>query len=119
MNSAAKKLSVTFTLVGATPSKLYQVGIVPFGASFAATFGQSPVDSGGACAGDHSQNVSATATTVELGVATTDIHGNGSFALVIAPIAPRRSAERDTCDAERPDSCLFSDPDSLYSVPLW
>ena len=29
VNATTHKLSVTFSLVGATPSKLYQVGIVP------------------------------------------------------------------------------------------
>ena len=38
VNSTTRRLSVTFTLVGATPSKLYQVGIVPFCTTFPATF---------------------------------------------------------------------------------
>ena len=80
-------VAVTFTLVGATPSKLYQVGIVPFCSTFPATFGQFPVDDGGTCQSLTRQGVTATAATVELGVVTTDIHGNGSFTVVIGPVA--------------------------------
>src|SRR3984893_10301170 len=47
VNPTMHTLSVTFKLVGATPSKLYQVGIVPFCTTFPATFGQFPVDDGG------------------------------------------------------------------------
>jgi hypothetical protein len=39
VNATTHKLSVTFTLVGAAASKLYQVGIVPFCSTFPATFG--------------------------------------------------------------------------------
>src|SRR5580704_7375395 len=49
VNSTKRTLSVTFILKGATPSKLYQVGIVPFCTTFPATFGQFPVDNGGVC----------------------------------------------------------------------
>ena len=85
--SPTRKLTVTFTLVGATPSKLYQVGIVPFCTTFPATFGQFPVDGGGGtCPQLTRQGVTATAATIELGVVTTDIHGNGSFKVVIGPI---------------------------------
>ena len=76
MNATTHKLSVTFTLVGATPSKLYQVGIVPFCSTFPATFGQFPVDDGGTCQSLTRQGVTATAATVELGVVTTDILWN-------------------------------------------
>jgi hypothetical protein len=83
------KLSVTFSLVGAMPSKLYQVGIVPFCKTFPATFGQFPVDQGGGtCQTLTRQGVTASAATIELGVVTTDLHGNGSFTLVIGPITP-------------------------------
>jgi hypothetical protein len=87
VNATTHRLSVTFTLVGATPSKLYQVGIVPFCSTFPATFGQFPVDDGGTCQSLTRQGVTATAATVELGVVTTDIHGNGSFTVVIGPVA--------------------------------
>ncbi|HWZ81380.1 MAG TPA: hypothetical protein VNW47_02085 [Terriglobales bacterium] len=88
VNPTAHKLTVTFTLVGATPSKLYQVGIVPFCTTFPATFGQFPVDQGGGtCQSLTRQGVTATAATIELGVVTTDLHGNGSFTVIIGPIA--------------------------------
>jgi hypothetical protein len=87
VNATTHRLSVTFALVGATPSKLYQVGIVPFCSTFPATFGQFPVDDGGTCQSLPRQGVTATAATVELGVVTTDIHGNGSFTVVIGPVA--------------------------------
>jgi hypothetical protein len=82
------KLTVTFTLVGATPSKLYQVTITAFCTSFPPTFGQFPVDGGGGTCGSITrQGVTKTIATVELGVVTTDLHGNGSFKVVIGPVA--------------------------------
>ena len=88
VNSTTRRLSVTFTLVGAMPSKLYQVGIVPFCTTFPATFGQFPVSTGGgACVSNTKQGVTKSLAAVELGVATTDAHGNGSFAVVVGPIA--------------------------------
>ncbi len=86
VNPTTHRLSVTFTLKGATPSKLYQVGIVPFCTTFPATFGQFPVDNGGTCVSFTRQGVTRTAVTIELGVVTTDIHGNGSFTVSIGPI---------------------------------
>jgi len=84
----ATRLSVTFTLVGATPGKLYQVGIVPFCTTFPATFGQFPVDhGGGTCTEETRQGVLATTATIELGVVLTDINGDGSCTVVIDPIA--------------------------------
>jgi hypothetical protein len=82
------KLSVTFTLVGATPSKLYQVGINIFCTTFPATFGQFPVDGGGGtCQTLTRQGVTKTLVAVELGVVTTDMNGNGSFMVSIGPVA--------------------------------
>jgi hypothetical protein len=87
VNPTTRKLSVTFTLVGATPSKLYQVGINIFCTTFPATFGQFPTDGGGGtCQSLTRQGVTKTLATVELGVVTTDIHGNGSFNVSIGPI---------------------------------
>jgi hypothetical protein len=86
--SPARKLTVTFTLVGATPSKLYQVALNFFCSTFPPTFGQFPNDQGGgACVLLTRQGVSATVAEVEVGVVTTDIHGNGSFTVVIGPVA--------------------------------
>ena len=88
VNPGTSKLSVLFTLVGATPSKLYQVGIVPFCTTFPATFGRFPVDhGGGTCTQETRQGVTATTATIELGVVLTDINGDGSFKVVIGTIS--------------------------------
>jgi hypothetical protein len=88
VNSAKKTLSVTFKLAAARPNKLYQVGINFFCTSFPATFGNYPVNGGGgACNTITRQGVTLSVTSVELGAVTTDEHGNGSFAVVIGPIA--------------------------------
>ncbi len=88
VNPTKSTLTVTFRLVGATPTKLYQVGIVPYCTTFPASFGQFPNDTGGSgCVTFTRQGVTASATTFELGVILTDIHGNGSFTVVIGPVA--------------------------------
>lgn len=89
VDAAKSTLTLTFKLVGATPTKLYQVGIVPFCTTFPATFGQFPNDvaGGGDCVTFTRQGVTASATTFELGVILTDINGDGSFTVVIGPIA--------------------------------
>jgi hypothetical protein len=89
VNATTRKLSVTFTLVGATHSKLYQVGIHLFCDTFPATFGQFPVgrNADGTCSSITRQGVTKSVAAVEFGVVTTDIHGKGSFTVVIGPIA--------------------------------
>jgi hypothetical protein len=89
VNATTHKLSVTFTLVGATPSKLYQVGIQFFCTTFPATFGQFPTyeADGGSCTQFTRQGVTETAALVEWGVVTTDSYGNGSFTVSAGPIA--------------------------------
>jgi hypothetical protein len=88
VNPATHTLSVTFTFVGATPSKLYQVALNFFCTTFPPTFGQFPTDGGGGtCFQLTRQGVTATAAEVEVGVVLTDIHGNGSFMVVIGPVA--------------------------------
>ncbi len=88
VNPTTHKLSVTYTLVSATPSKLYQVGIVFFCTTFPATFGQFPNEYGdGNCPTGTEQGVTASVTGVQVGVITTDENGNGSFAVVVGPIA--------------------------------
>jgi hypothetical protein len=85
--SLARKLTVTYTLVGAQPNKLYQVDLVIFCTTFPATFGQFPVQGGGgACPSLTRQGVTRTAVGVELGVVTTDLHGKGSFKIIVGPI---------------------------------
>ena len=88
--AATRKLTVTFRLVHATPSKLYQVGIHIFCSTFPKTFGQFPVQTNtpGTCTSITRQGVTKTAVAVEFGVVTTDIHGNGTFTVVVGPIAP-------------------------------
>jgi len=87
VNPTSRKLSLTFTLVGAKPSKLYQVGITFFCTSFPATFGQFPVNpAGGNCGPFTYQGVTKTVAWTEVGVVTTDIHGNGFFTVVIGPV---------------------------------
>ena len=88
VNSTTRKLTVTFKLVSATASKLYQVGVHIFCTTFPATFGQFPVAGGpGACSAITRQGVTETVKAVEFGVVTTDIHGNGSFTVIVGPIA--------------------------------
>jgi hypothetical protein len=89
VNATTRKLSVTFALVGARPSKLYQVNIHIFCTTFPPTFGQFPSEtlSGGACDTITRQGVTKAVAAVEFGVVTTDRHGNGTFAVVVGPIA--------------------------------
>lgn len=86
--SPARKLTVTFTLAGARPSKLYQVGLNFFCSTFPGTFGQFPNENGaGACQPLTRQGVTKDSAAVEVGVVTTDINGNGSFTVVIGPVS--------------------------------
>lgn len=88
VNSTKHTLSVTFTLAAANPSKLYQVGLNFFCTTFPVSFGQFPTDGGGGtCSTITKQGVTKTVAAVELGVVTTDEHGNGTFTVVIGPIA--------------------------------
>ena len=88
VNATTHKLSVTFTLVGATPSKLYQVGVHIFCTGTLPGFGQFPTDvHGGPCYPVTRQGVTQSIVAVEFGVVTTDIHGNGSFMVSVGPIA--------------------------------
>jgi len=86
--SPARKLTVTFSLVGATPNKLYQVGVHIFCTTAPGTFGQFPTTPAtGSCLAITRQDVTASIATVEMGVVTTDIHGKGSFKVTVGPIA--------------------------------
>jgi hypothetical protein len=89
VNASSKKLTVTYTLVSAIPGKLYQVDLAFFCSTFANTFGQFPVQRlvNGDCQTITRQNVTAAAAYVEVGVVTTDLNGNGVFAVTIGPIA--------------------------------
>lgn len=93
VNATTKKLSVTYTVVGATPSKLYQVSIHFFCTTFPPTFGQFPTETNnGACVTITRQGVTASVAAVEVGVVTTDINGNGTFNVVVGPVASGTSA---------------------------
>lgn len=87
--SPARKLTVTFNLVGANPTKLYQVSFNFFCTTFPPTFGQFPTERNpdGTCIQLTRQGVTATAAEAEVGVVFTDIHGKGSFKVVIGPVA--------------------------------
>ena len=88
VDATTKDLTVTFTLTSANPNKLYQVGINFFCTTFPVTFGHFPVDGGGGtCNTITRQGVTLSVTALELGVVTTDEHGDGSFKVVIGPIA--------------------------------
>jgi hypothetical protein len=87
--SPTRKLTVAYTLVGATPNKLYQVDVGIFCDTFPATFGQFPVQGGGgSCPPLTRENVTKTEVAVEFGVVTTDMNGNGSFKVVVGPLPP-------------------------------
>jgi hypothetical protein len=88
VNPAKSTLSVTFKLVRAKPSKLYQVGVHIFCTTFPATFGQFPVTGSGTCQPNTRQGVTEDLVSVELGVVTTDINGTGYFTVIVGPIAP-------------------------------
>lgn len=82
------KLTVTYNLVGATPSKLYQVALNFFCSTFPSTFGQFPNDlGGGTCFVLTRQGVTADSAEFEVGVVLTDIHGNGTYTVTISPVA--------------------------------
>jgi hypothetical protein len=88
VNSAKSTLAVSFSLQGAKPSKLYQVGLNFFCTTFPVAFGNFPTDGGGGtCQSITRQGVTKGVAAVELGVVTTDEHGNGSFKVTIGPIA--------------------------------
>jgi len=76
--AAGRKLTITFTLVGATPNKLYQVGLHIFCTTPRGTFGQFPTNPAtGTCFQQTRQGVTASVAAVEMGVVTTDLHGQG------------------------------------------
>jgi hypothetical protein len=88
VSPAKSTLTLTYTLVGATPNKLYQTAIQIFCTTFPATFGQFPVvTNGGNCSSATRQGVTRTVAPVFVGVVATDIHGNGSFSVVVGPVA--------------------------------
>ncbi|MBI3476120.1 MAG: hypothetical protein HY010_10335 [Acidobacteria bacterium] len=86
--SNSRKMTVTFSLVGAVPNKLYQVGVHIFCTTTPGTFGQFPANpSSGNCGQITKQNFTGSVASVEMGVVTTDMHGKGSFKVTVGPIA--------------------------------
>jgi len=90
VNATKHTMTVSYKLVGATPNKLYGVGIGIFCTTFPSTFGQFPTQFliGGNCTSFTFQGVTKTAVGVAFGVVLTDINGNGSFSVTVGPIAP-------------------------------
>ena len=85
--STTRKLTVTYNFVKAQPNKLYQVGAHIVCTTFPATFGQFPTSNGGgSCPMITKQGVTRGVVAVEMGVVTTDLHGNGTFKVVVGPI---------------------------------
>ena len=88
--SLSRKLTITYTLVGAQPNHLYQVGVHFFCSTTAPNFGQFPVwaGAGGACVVLTREGTTRAVAASEFGVVTTDRNGKGSFKIVVGPIAP-------------------------------
>jgi hypothetical protein len=78
-------LTVTYRLNGATPTKLYQVGIhLENCQKTIARFGQFPAP--GPCQAITRQGATRTVEAFEFGVVLTDELGNGSFTVIVGPI---------------------------------
>jgi hypothetical protein len=88
VSSTTRKITVTFSLAGANPTKLYQVALNFFCSTFPNTFGQFPVEENldGTCIVATKQGVTASIAEIEVGSILTDLHGNGSFKIVIGPV---------------------------------
>jgi hypothetical protein len=86
--STSGKLTITFNLVGANPTKLYQVSLNFFCSTFPQNFGQFPMDQpfDGTCTPLTRQGVTADSAETEVGAILTDVHGNGKFTVVIGPV---------------------------------
>ena len=86
--SQANDLSVTYTLNGATPNKLYQVAIIFFNQcpTPPASFGTYPETADSSCTPYTRQGVTASTSNTEIGVVTTDASGDGSTALTVGPL---------------------------------
>jgi hypothetical protein len=88
VNSTTRKITVTFSLVGANPTKLYQLSLNFFCTTFPQDFGQFPMDQpfDGTCQPLTRQGVTADSAETEVGAILTDVHGNGKFTVVIGPV---------------------------------
>ena len=90
VDPSTRMLTVTYTLFGARPNKLYQAALHIFCKKFPLTFGQFPtlVYSNGTCPSYPRQGVTNSSAGVFIGVVTTDIYGDGTFTGAVGPIAP-------------------------------
>lgn len=86
--STTNKLTVTYKLVGAEPTSLYQLSLNFFCTTFPLNFGQFPMEGpfDGTCISMTRQGVTATIAETEVGVILTDMNGDGSFSVTISPV---------------------------------
>ena len=119
-------LVVSYHLVGATPNKLYQVGVHIFCSTFPATFGQFPSLWVGTCPPVTRQGVTATVTAAEMGAILTDIHGNGYKQIIVGPVASgtynlefhvRNGAGCDVSGGGRECAVAFQSPGPVFGTP--
>jgi len=75
-----KSLTVTYTLAGANPTKLYQVAVAIFCQTAPANFGRYPIESS-TCSAITRQGKTASDTGAELGVILTDSSGAGAVTI--------------------------------------
>jgi len=88
VSATTKALNVTFTLNGARPTKLYQVGFHLFCTKSPANFGRFPFDAGASpCGVITRQGKSAGVSAVEFGAILTDGKGNGTATVSTGPVA--------------------------------
>jgi hypothetical protein len=80
-------LKITYVLVAAKPTKLYQVGVHLFCTTAPKMFGRFPVAANGTCGAITRQGVTAKVAAIELGVVLTDASGNGSVTVDLGPVA--------------------------------
>jgi hypothetical protein len=90
VNGSARTMTITYTMVGARPNKLYQTALHIFCDTFPADFGQFPtiVYTNHDCISYTRQGETKTSAGVFIGVVTTDIHGDGTFTTTVGPIEP-------------------------------
>jgi hypothetical protein len=82
------KITLTYNLVGGMATNLYQLSTNFFCTTFPKTFGQFPTEenSDGTCQSLTRQGVTKTSAEVEVGAILTDVHGNGSYRIVVSPV---------------------------------
>ena len=88
VNSTTKNVTISYTLVGAVPTSLYQMSLNFYCTTFPLDFGQFPIDGpfDGTCTSLTRQGVTKTVAETEIGVILTDKNGKGSVSVVIGPV---------------------------------